>query len=72
MSNDIHWWFPSVLNLFKVVPQLTELSQADIGDRWLYILFFYILQELNTELVWTLKGHSILELIFEVKYYQGI
>lgn len=72
MSNGIHWWFPSVLNLFKVVPQLTELSQADIGDRWLYSLFFYIIQELNTELVWTLKGHSILELIFEVKYYQGI
>lgn len=72
MSNGIHWWFPSVLNLFKVVPQLTELSQADIGDRWLYSLFFYFLQELNTELVWTLKGHSILELIFEVKYYQGI
>lgn len=72
MSNGIHWWFPSVLNLFKVVPQLTELSQADIGDRWLYSLFFYFLQVLNTELVWTLKGHSILELIFEVKYYQGI
>lgn len=34
MSNGIHRWFTFVLNLFKVITRLMELSWADIGDRW--------------------------------------